>query len=324
MSKIAMAPDRPLAFMAKLSPVVYYHKPVPEVTSGPASVGQTPAPPRLLLLATWMGARDAHIAKYVRPYQTLFPSSPILLLRFETRHFLPAVPWKRRAYDAEFAPAVSILRSVAEELVSSSSSFEEREKSPRILIHIWSNGGSISLTTVYNLFKKATAVPFPRHAIVFDSTPGQFRYWAGITVMTQGIKPALVRFLVAPIFHLLSAWYWFLHIFLARWIPGLRGFLETVAGGHNDLSVDFGGRARTEVRRSYIYGPGDEVISEKHVEGHAQEAKQNGLALVRLERFLGTKHVQHVRGNEERYWTVVKETWEGVGFQSADQEQLLN
>ncbi|KAM7189428.1 Eukaryotic protein of unknown function (DUF829) domain containing protein [Naviculisporaceae sp. PSN 640] len=312
-SKTTMASDAPLSFMTKLSEVVYYHK--------PASHGQSPAP-RLVLLASWMGAREAHIAKYVRPYQSLFPSTPILLLRFETRHFWPTFPWKRRLYLDEYAAAVPILRSVAEELQTSP--FSSDKKSPEILIHIWSNGGSISLTTVYDLYKKATTVHFPRHAIVFDSTPGLFRYQASIIVMTQGIKSGLVRLLVTPLFHFFSAWYWFFHIFLGRWIPRLKGFLETVADRHNDLSPELGGRALTEVRRSYIYGPGDDVIWEEHVEGHAEDAKQKGLAQVRLERFVGTKHVQHVRGDEERYWRIVKETWEGVGFGSEDEQQLLN
>lgn len=237
---------------------------------------------------------------------------------------MPALPWRRRALLAEYDPAVPILQSVAEELQTSPVS-SDNKKSPEILIHLWSNGGSISLTTVYSLYKRATDVPFPRHAIVFDSSPGLFRFKASVHVMTQGIKSDLVRLLVSPLFHLLSAWYWFLHIFLGRWIPRLKGFRETAAGGHNDLSPEFGGRALTEVRRSYIYGPGDDLICEEHVEGHAEDAKRKGLAMVRLERFIGTKHVQHVRGNEERYWRVVKETWEGVGFDAEDgQEQLLN
>lgn len=85
-----------------------------------------------------------------------------------------------------------------------------------------------------------------------------------------------------------------------------------LAEGHNDLSAEFGGRARTEVRRSYIYGPDDEVISEKHVENHADDARKKGMS-IRTETFVGSKHVQHVRADQERYWKVVRETWEGVG-----------
>ncbi|KAM7215529.1 Eukaryotic protein of unknown function (DUF829) domain containing protein [Rhypophila decipiens] len=323
-TKTTTASDQPpLSFMTKLSPVVYYYKPSAPSTSASTAVGQAP-PPRLLLLASWMGAREAHIAKYVRPYQRLFPTSAILLLRFETRHFFPNFPWTRRALLSEYTPAVPILQAVAEDLESSEPATLAGNTRPQILIHIWSNGGSISLHTVHNLFKKATTRPFPRHAIIFDSTPGLFSYKPAVRVMNEGIKSPLVRMLVAPIFHGLMAWYWFFHIVLSRWIPSLKGFLETLADGHNDLSVEFGGRALTEVRRSYIYGPGDEVIMEDHVVGHAEDAKRKGLAMVRRERFLGTKHVQHVRGNEERYWRIVEETWDGVGFGNETGEQLLS
>ncbi|KAJ4286566.1 hypothetical protein N0V88_007988 [Collariella sp. IMI 366227] len=83
---------KPLGFMSKLSPCVYLHdpegsSPVLSITDATPSLNP---PPKLIILASWMGARDPHIAKYLVQYQALYPSSPILLLRSEARHFLRA------------------------------------------------------------------------------------------------------------------------------------------------------------------------------------------------------------------------------------------
>jgi len=293
------APDGPLSFMTKLSPVVYFYKPDPTCTPAPSA-------PRLLLLAAWMGAQEGHIAKYILPYQALYPTSPILLLRYNPNHFMSIFPWRRRAIEAQYAVAVPILRQIAE-----SPQPNRPSSAPEILIHIWSNGGSISLTTVYNHFKKATTAAFPAHTIVFDSVPGVFNHAAGVRVMSQGLS-LMMRVWVVPLLHVMGAWYWLLHIAIGSRIKSLRGFLEVLAEGHNDLSAEFRGRARTEIRRSYLYGPQDEIVSEKHVENHAHDARSKGMR-IRTERFVGSKHVQHVRADQERYWKVVRETWEGVG-----------
>lgn len=64
--------------MQKLSNSVYLYepksKPDPVTTSDDAA-------PRLILVGGWMDARDVHLAKYVRKYQELFPTSAILLLK---------------------------------------------------------------------------------------------------------------------------------------------------------------------------------------------------------------------------------------------------
>lgn len=60
----------------------------------PSSISPSPAGPKLVILATWLGgatwlegatwlggATSSRIAVYCRPYQSLYPSSPILLIR---------------------------------------------------------------------------------------------------------------------------------------------------------------------------------------------------------------------------------------------------
>lgn len=67
--------------------------------------------------------------------------------------------------------------------------------------------------------------------------------------------------------------------------------------------------ARGEVRRTYIYSESDRIISYSDIEAHARDAKEKGYR-VKLERFEGTQHVAHVRGDEKRYWDVVTDIWQ--------------
>jgi hypothetical protein len=71
-----------LSFMTKISPYVSVYRP-PEGSVAPAS-----GDPQLILLMAWMNANTAHIAKYVRGYEDMFPSAQILLVRSTMGHVL--------------------------------------------------------------------------------------------------------------------------------------------------------------------------------------------------------------------------------------------
>lgn len=65
-----------------------------------------------------------------------------------------------------------------------------------------------------------------------------------------------------------------------------------------------------ERSRTYIYSPEDEMVEYRHVERHAEEAREKRAGVkVRTERFEGSRHVAHMRLDPERYWRVVGDTW---------------
>ncbi len=290
---------KPLAFMTQLSPCVYFYRPTAPLPQTTAS--QTPVP-KLIVLASWMGAREPHIAKYLIQYQALFPSSPILLLRAEPRHFL-----RPRGSAREFAPAVPVVRSIFPELLEGGATSNDDKqtappKRPEILIHAWSNGGASALLNLRRALGP-TPVSLPPYTLVLDSTPGMFRYRAAYLAFTTGLT-GMAKWLVAPLMHLVCVWYWFMHELVGR---GRTGPLEGLRTALND-----GASRRSEVRRAYIYGERDRLVHWRDVEAHAAEAEARGFN-VRTEKFDGGEHVAHVRVDPERYWRVAKQTWEGLG-----------
>ncbi len=243
-----------------------------------------------------MGARDAHIAKYLTPYQqSLYPTSPILLIRNEVSSFMrPSL-----AINSLKAHAVPVIREVFTASNTHGDGGQGGDK-PELLIHVFSNGGSASLAHLRTLLSGA----LPPHVTVFDSTPGLFTYTSSIAALTAGLK-GITRLAVLPVFHLLAAWYLFLETVLQP-IGLWEGPLTRYAKVHNERD----GRAAAELRRAYVYSEGDELVGWKAVEGHALEATRRGF-VVRMEKFEGSAHVSHVRVDEGKYWGVVRKTWEG-------------
>ncbi|KAK4035322.1 hypothetical protein C8A01DRAFT_48471 [Parachaetomium inaequale] len=303
-------PASPLGSMNKLSPCVYIYRPETPSPAAPSTTGAIPTPkppPKLIVLATWMGARDPHIAKYLVQYQALYPTAPILLLRSEARHFV-----RPRGNPRVFAPAVPFVRAVFPELGSRTRSIGPQQpegRQPELLLHAWSNGGASSLhhlraALALDLSQSTSPaqLALPRYTLVLDSSPGTFRYGAGFRAFTAGLS-GLALWLAAPFMHALCLMYWVQHVLFGR---GRTGPLATVAKGLNDdLSK------RGEVRRTYVYGERDRLVDWRDVEGHAEDAEEKGFK-VRREKFEGGEHVAHVRVDGGRYWRVVRETWEGT------------
>ncbi|KAK0667670.1 hypothetical protein QBC41DRAFT_134174 [Cercophora samala] len=264
----------PLDFMTKVSPSAYVYTPPPPASSGDsknASSSKTTTAagdPKLILLATWMGARDPHIAKYLLPYLSLYPSSSIVLLRSEPRHF-----FSRSAAPSDVAPVVPFIQSLfASRGASQPGGDGEGNTKPEVLIHLWSNGGSLLL---HHLRLALTPEALPKYVIIYDSCPGQYRYLSAFKAFSAGLK-GVVYWLVAPVLHLFCAWGWFWHVFVGRNRTGPLAYLNR---GHNDFEK-LGGK---EVRRGYIYSEGDELVHWRDVESHAAEARRNGFRVVRLE-----------------------------------------
>ncbi|KAI1472085.1 uncharacterized protein F4812DRAFT_416530 [Daldinia caldariorum] len=277
---------KPLSMMKKLSPFVYIYEPESVVTPETTRLRV----PKLIFVASWMDAQDLHIVKYITRYQAVYPTSTIVLAKFVLKESVsPSL--LRNAVE----PAFTYLRS---QLDAGFLSASPRE--PEILMHLFSNGGSTTIRTLYELFQFRTGRPFPLHAAVYDSCPGIFSFSTIYSVLILNFPRGFLRFIATPIIILFVTCLWIIHAF--RFITG-EDYLSANWRVFNDLDLV------KQTNRAYIYSKADVMVDWRHVEMHARQAAAEGLD-VRTEVFEHSTHVSHMRTDGERYWKIVTETWE--------------
>ncbi|KAM3444453.1 hypothetical protein NHJ13734_001420 [Beauveria thailandica] len=286
-----------LGFMQRLSPSVTYYEPTTSTIASGSSNSR--ADPELVLLSTWMGARENHIAKYVQGYRVIFPTSRILVAQCPFTHVvMPFLAW------TQIRPAVPILKEIVESETrqkvkdDDSSVLTGNSTAPRVLIHAFSNGGISSTLFLYNALKRSLGGKFtlPQHVFIFDSCPGTFR-WRNTARAIMKILPRWS----SPAVHavLFSIWLFY------RIIPVLQPRQNV-----NSRTIRNPRFQEFEARRTYLYGTSDQMIPPTDVEHEAGLAAEAGFN-VRLERFEDATHVAIPMSHPERYWRVVRESWYG-------------
>lgn len=285
--------------MQKLSPILFLYSPPPPSENGAtqrsdSSLGATA--PKVVLIIGWMEARDVHLAKYVRQYQALFPTTAILLLKSS----LLAVN------------VDSVGNRQAKEIAESLRAVMERDNDrqdlgrPELLVHVFSGGGSCMLHHLYSAYGEGTTAAtgtaqqkFPLHMTVFDSSPTVFYYTPTVNAVLMGIPPQRwIRLLLLPAVHLLvMAWWLRIRVF------HLSDVLAVHSSSHNDKAKN------QETSRVYMYSDSDDIVPSSFVETHALEAEAKGFR-PRREKFHGSSHVAHARKDPDRYWSAVRNAWE--------------
>lgn len=246
-----------------------------------------------------MEARDVHLAQYVKQYRVLFPSSSIVLVNCR---FADTVWSSVAARDT--APAMAPIHDILKDTPETNR--------PRLLIHTLS-AGSCSLCHLYNHFSRLDRIEsdtsrnvngkelsLPLHASIFDSSPGVWSYKFNVDVMTSPVKVGWMRLLALPVAHLFAMTCWVLIRIVG--VPDPQSFWSKA---HNDKG------SNKEVRRVYIYSKEDTLVQSSSVEAHAADAKEKGFD-VQLEHFGGSGHIAHTRVDGDRYWRIVRDTWEDV------------
>ncbi|KAL6886985.1 hypothetical protein GGI43DRAFT_426171 [Trichoderma evansii] len=309
--------EPPLSFMEHLSSSVSYYCPKDAIPlnnkgdSDNASIDQR-NPPELILVLSWMGARDVHIEKYIAQHRVLFPSSRILLIRSPASHvFWPSLGRRH------IPPAIRILRQFAEpETKVTSSGRGSNNSRPRVLLHILSNGGVSTAARIRELLRKelgndsaGNKLVIPRYALCLDSCPGNFVWKSTHKALLQ----SLPRW-TSPLVHFVIAVAWLIY--------KLR--LTRPAQNLNAEALRRGTLVPRETQRTYLYGTADAIIDWRQVEDHAKRAEESGFK-VRKEKFEGGEHVSLVRKESQRYWQAVKETWDEaeLDIEKADGSKIL-
>ncbi|KAL2429650.1 hypothetical protein ABEF95_008692 [Exophiala dermatitidis] len=248
--------------------------------------------PHLYIVCSWMGARSRNIKKYTTAIQTRYPASKILLLRQDGNDLF----WRPVSVQLRnLAPAVETVRSLVE---------KRKPDRLRVLVHIFSNGGSYTACQFADAYRNTTGKLLPVSALVLDSTPS----FPNIVRTHQAFSEYLPK--PPPVYALLSAALW-AYIGLGNLVGKLAGSEDITMSLRRRLNDPNGAFTQGKVKRVYIYSQADKLIPAADVEAHAKEAMAViGPDRVKLEDFVTSRHVAHVVLDEKRYWTIVENLWQ--------------
>lgn len=250
-----------IAIDAKINPNILLFTPA-------ASTSPSSTDPKLIILATWLGgATSSRIAVYCRAYQSLYQSSPILLIRA----VLTDITTKTSAaLQAQLIPARKYLLSTFPPPNENTT-----RPSGKALLHIFSHGGCNTVLQLSRLLRNrpdgsSSAFPIPLLGVILDSCPGSASfdkaYRAAAYSLPDG-KPVnlLGRACLYPLIGSISL--------LQK--CGILSSVEDLRRELNDLST-FG-----DIPRLYLHSKGDKVVAAEDVAAHADEMAANGVSVSR-------------------------------------------
>ncbi|KAI0261100.1 hypothetical protein BC834DRAFT_830670 [Gloeopeniophorella convolvens] len=247
----------------------------------------------LIIIFGWLDAQLPHLMKYSQGYTHLYPQATQLIIRSN----IASVFKPQRSRFANLAPAL--------EAVEALGVLDPRQSPPRVLSHVFSNGGGMNLVTLSDLLVSRQSVP-ARSALVLDSCPGRPSIRGSTTAITMFIRSRWLRWpamvfaaLTLAALHCLSLFgVWQDPILYARralFRPRLLPWMWT----GDDIAA---------APRLYIFSRGDVTVAADAVLAHVERAKEAGLN-VSIEEFEGSAHVSHMRTDPVRYWKLISELW---------------
>lgn len=241
--------------------------------------------PTHVILCTWTGAEDRPIQHYKNAYLNLFGGTDkleIIIIKTTIRDlcFRSSATKQHR------------LQSIVSKI--------PRNSSPRVLLHVFSEGGSHKACELAEAYHHQYGKRLPVSAMILDSTPG---------------KPHLDRLCKAggaalqmphPFRHM-GAIFASVVIVAAWAVCHIKGY------DHNIIDNT---RIRLlkeelwsfEAPRFYLYSTADDLILSADIEDHIKLSENCGIT-VRRHNFHTSQHVAHERDYSLLYWKLVRETW---------------
>ncbi|EXJ63350.1 uncharacterized protein A1O5_11671 [Cladophialophora psammophila CBS 110553] len=325
-----MPGDPHLADFTQLgSQIYFYTPPAPSVVEidGAAEAHQQqqeqrPLDPDLIIVCSWMYAQSRNIGKYIKVYQTTYPSSPILLLRQDGGDFF----FRTKAQQMRnLTPAVSLIRDLSAKKEKNKEG-QNTGKRLKVLCHVFSNGGAWTVCQLADAYyhqqheqqqqqqqlsspvsREETDLLLPITALVLDSTPSLPNVTASHTAICEALpkSPPALRALG-------SALVWG-YLGMSHVVGAVAGREDVTLSLRRRLNDPRGVFTQPSLRaRVYVYSQADALIAAAAVEAHAREAAQvmtGGTDRVQLEDFGKSRHVGHVLANPARYWGIIESLW---------------
>ncbi|KNG52047.1 indole-diterpene biosynthesis protein [Stemphylium lycopersici] len=251
--------------------------------------------PSLVLICTWTGARPRHIAKYTTKYQTLFPSSLIMVVTTTAKDLCFRSSERKQE---RMKPAV--------ERLSSYKSISGSTHDNGILLHVFSEGGSNKACELAEAYYNITQTRIPVSAMCLDSTPGRPHYLRLCKALNKSLPQV-------PILRHAS-------LLLASGVLGcIWFFYKHIKGPENNVITRTRRRLQDDryldsaAPRCYLFSKNDNLIAWKDVGEHAEEARAAGSSVTDV-LFEVSGHVDHAKQEPRRYWDAVVTTWNKAGW----------
>ena len=270
------APLRPS--FTRINKSAYLHEPG---TGQSTSSRKTFVDPDTIILLAWAAAPPKNIVKYTAQYEAIYPQSRILLI---TSDFSDLVFHTNTSQKEVLAPVVDLLRG---------------KRDRKILVHLFSNGGSYKLRELATAYKRSTGHYLPIGAIIFDSAPGRPHFHNSAAAM----KTVLPKALPLWIFGACLIYIYLTGVYLWHRITGRRAITQYVWKALHDTEL-----IDPEAVRLYVAAKSDNMILFEDVVAHAAVVRERGCA-VQVEEFVGSKHVAHAMMDKNRYWRLVQDLW---------------
>ncbi|KAK7937186.1 uncharacterized protein PG986_014054 [Apiospora aurea] len=250
---------------------------------------------QLIILCTWMGAADKHIAKYADIYRQKAPGAKILLLKSVVGSMISSYASQRRA----MRPAQQAVCQLLQEHYSLQRGGESFSEEPRILLHMMSNGGANSATNLLVDLKARLKAPLPMAGLICDSTPNASSWKKTCHAFMYSFPCGF------PINLFTTAFVYATITLLYAWI----------ALG-NEAPEDYWRRSVLDEKLircrkvCYVASKIDKMTDWRDVVSHAAEARKMGWKTKEII-VDDTPHCNHISKHEEVYVNAVSDVWEG-------------
>lgn len=279
------------------------------VPLGPRISLYSPANPtrgQLIILCTWLGAAPKHIAKYTTVYNRIAPGARILLIE-------SGVPILVSSYARQRAAIVPAVLAVMDML----SGCSENKTTPKILLHMFSNGGTNTATQFLFVLNERLRAPLPLIGMLYDSCPAKGTYWKDHRAMVYSLpKDVVSRTLGNVVVHIILL---MLHTEIACGLENPSSLLrrtlldeKKVTGTSEPSNGEEDATSRGPGRACYLYSKSDQMVDWTDVRDHAEEARSKGWEVEEV-LFEGSSHCGHFQKDEGMYVKAMERMWQGDG-----------
>ncbi|KAF2248089.1 indole-diterpene biosynthesis protein-like protein PaxU [Trematosphaeria pertusa] len=264
----------------------------------------TPSQPtkgRLVILATWLGAAEKHIAKYTTAYTRFIPDSRVLLIQGTMGNLFQHYSVQRRAIH----PAVQAIRAVLDE-----SSCEEdgshTEIRPHILLHVFSNAGANSVANLLHVFHQELGAPLPLVGVICDSSLAKGGYKQNYNGFMRALPDGLLFKILGPPFINLAIAILNTSIALGRYERPEDYWRNSMI--NEDLIKVGDPQEEGSKRICYFTSKADRTTPWQDVVSHAEMACKNKWSVM-LFVYEDTPHCNHMAEHGNEYEEAVRAMW---------------